>query len=147
MLPDKQIKKSKTFHYGLAAFCVLFIFYESYRTGTSLFNSITSIPGMIALLVLVYSFYKRFFGKGKIILTATKFKVAGYRWAGWDELVYIYPYSEESSENGPLYFIKFMLTDGSESIIRYEDLELDYADIAALINQYKNAYLKELSKQ
>ena len=147
MLPDKHIKKSRTFHYGLAIFCALFIFAESYRTGQSFGDTIISTQGIIALLVLAYSLYKRFFGKGKIILTATKFKVADYSWAGWDELVYIYPYSEESSENGISYFIKFMLTENRELIIRYEDLEMDFADIAASVNEYKTDYLREFSQQ
>lgn len=102
-----------------------------------LFIKDTSMPGIIALLVLGYSLYQRFFGRRKIILTATKFKVAGYKWKGWDELVYIYPYTGEDAENGPRYFIKFMLTGGSELILRYRDIEIDYPEIAALVTSTK----------
>jgi len=96
--------------------------------------------GILAFAAILYSLYKIFFGTGKIILAETQFKVQGHSWTNWEDLISIYPFVEQDSENGVQNYIRFRLTDGTDLSVRSEYLEMTFEEIAELVNQYKTNY-------
>lgn len=132
-----HIRTTKRTYYGAIVLSFLFILFESYRNNKSLFETISSTIGIITIAVVVYSLYKIFFGKGKIILTQSEFKVQGYSWTNWDDLISVYPLVEQDSENGPKNYIHFRLKDGKDLSVRSEYLEMTFEQVSELVNQYK----------
>jgi hypothetical protein len=137
-----HIKTSKRTYYGAIILSVLVFLFETYRTNKSLSETASSTIGIIAFAVILYSFYKIFFGKGKIILTESEFKVQGHSWTNWDDLISVYPFVEQDSENGSQNYIRFRLSDGTDFSVRSEYLEMSFEEIAELVNQYKTNYQK-----
>jgi hypothetical protein len=135
-----HIRTTKKNYFGVIILYVLFILSENSSNGKSLSQVLSSTLGIIASTVVLYALYKIFFGKGKIILTESAFKVQGYNWITWDELTSIYPFIEQDSENGERHFINFRLIDGSDISVRSENLVMTFGQIAALVNQYKMKY-------
>ena len=141
MTNTTHIRTSNKTYYGTIILCLLFICYESAANDQSLFKTISNISGIIAVIIL-FSFYKIVFGKGKIILSESEFKVQGYQWTNWNELTGIHSVVEQDTENGEQYYIKFRLSDGSDISVRSEHLEMSFDQIAELVNQYRTNYAK-----
>jgi hypothetical protein len=136
-----HIRTTKKTYWGAIILSILFILFESYRNNKSLSDTATSTIGLIAIAIVLYSLYKIFYGKGKIILTESEFKVRGYNWTNWKDLTSVYPFVEQDSENGPQNYIRFRLNDGTDQSVRSEYLEMDFEEIAELVSQYKTDYL------
>lgn len=136
-----HIRTTKKTYWGAIILSILFILFESYRNNKSLPDTATSTTGLIAIAVVLYSLYKIFFGKGKIILTESEFKVSGYNWTNWEDLNSVYPFVEQDSENGSKNYIHFRLTDGTDQSLRSEYLEMTFEEIAELVNKHKTNYL------
>ena len=135
-----HIRTTKKTYYGAIVLSFLFILFESYRNNKSLLETISSTIGIIAIAVVLYSLYKIFFGKGKIILTQSEFKVQGYSWTNWDDLISVYPFVEQDFENGPKNYIHFRLKDGTDLSVRSEYLEMTFEQVSELVTQYKTNY-------
>lgn len=135
-----HIRTTRKTYFGAIILSVLFVLFESYRSNKTMFETVTSTIGIIAIVVVLYSLYKILFGKGKIILTESEFKVQGYSWTNWDDLISLYPFVEQDSENGPKNYIHFRLKDGTDLSVRSEYLEMNFEQIAELVNQYKTDY-------
>lgn len=136
-----HIRTTKKTYWGAIILSILFILFVSYRNNKSLPDTATSTTGLIAIAVVLYSLYKIFFGKGKIILTESEFKVSGYNWTNWEDLNSVYPFVEQDSENGSKNYIHFRLTDGTDQSLRSEYLEMTFEEIAELVNKHKTNYL------
>jgi amino acid permease len=135
-----HIRSSNKVYYGAIILCILFILYESFANNRALAETATSALGLIAIAAVLYSLYKIFLGKGKIILSESEFKIQGYNWTNWDDLSSLYPFAEQDSENGERHFIKFRLKDGTDLSVRSEYLEMTFEQIAELVNQYRANY-------
>ena len=135
-----HIRTSKKTYYGVIIFAFLLILYESFNNNKTLSQTASSILGIIAVVAVLYSLYKIFFGKGKIILTESEFKVQGYACKNWNDLTSLFPFVEQDSENGPRQFIHFRLMDGTDLSVRSESLEMTFEEIAELVNKYKADY-------
>lgn len=135
-----HIRTTKKTYYGAIVLSILFILYDAYSNNKSLLETVSGTIGIIAIAVVLFSLYIIFFGKGKIILTESEFKVQGYKWTNWEELNSVYPFVEQDLENGPLHYIYFRLMDGTDLEVRSEYLEMTFEEIAELVNQYKTNY-------
>jgi hypothetical protein len=109
-----HIRTTKKTYYGVIILSFLVILNEVINNNKSLSDTASSTLGIIAIVVVLYSLYKIFFGKSKIILTESEFKVRGYNWTNWEDLTSVYPFVEQDSENGPQNYIHFRLTDGTD---------------------------------
>lgn len=136
-----HIRTTKKTYWGATIVSTLLFLFESYRNNKSLSETATSTIGLIAIAVVLYSLYKILFGKGKIILTESEFKIRGYNWTNWEDLTSVYPFVEQNSENGSQNYIRFRLIDGTDQSVRSEYLEMNFEEIAALVKQYKTNYL------
>jgi hypothetical protein len=135
-----HIRNTRRTYFGAIILSILFVLFESYRSSKSILETVTSTIGIVAIALVLYSVYKIFLGKGKIILTESEFKVQGYSWTNWDDLISLYPFVEQDSENGSKNYIHFRLKDGTEYSVRSEYLEMTIEQIAELVNQYKTDY-------
>lgn len=135
-----HIRTTRRTYIGAIILSALFILSQYYITDKSLWETISGTPGMLAVAVVLYALYKIVFGKGKIIMTETEFKVRGYSWTNWNDLAAVYPFVEQDAENGSQHYIHFRLTDGSDQSLRSEYLDATFEEIAALVNQYKTDY-------
>ncbi|MFT3679920.1 MAG: hypothetical protein QM791_06585 [Ferruginibacter sp.] len=142
MLPAIHIKNSKRIYYGAIILSVLFFLHQNSTTNESLSETASGTTGVLSLVVILYSIYKIFFGKAKIIFTESGFKVRGHSWSSWDDLIAVYPLTEEDSENGSKYYIHFRLIHGVDISIRSEYLEMTFEQIAELVSRYKANYQK-----
>jgi hypothetical protein len=135
-----HIKTSKKSYYGAIILSILFILHQNFTNNEPFSVTASGTLGIIAIAVVLYSFYKIFFGKGKIILSQSEFKIHGYKWVNWDDLASIYPFVEQDSENDERHFIHFRLMDGTDFSVRSEYLEMSFEQIAELISQYRTNY-------
>ena len=135
-----HIRTTKKTYFGAIVLSILFVLFESYRSNKPMLETVTSTIGIIGIAVVLYSLYKILFGKGKIILTDSEFKVQGYSWTNWDDLISLYPFVEQDSENGPKNYIHFRLKNGTDLSVRSEYLEMTFEQIAELVTQYKTHY-------
>ena len=140
MYTTTHIRTTKKTYFGAIILSILFVLFESYRSSKSMLETVTSTIGIITIAVVLYSTYKIFFGKGKIILKESGFQVQGYSWTNWDDLISLYPFVEQDSENGPKHYIHFRLKDGTDLSVRSEYLEITFEQVVELVNQYKNDY-------
>jgi len=136
-----HIRTFKKVYYGAIILCILFTLDQSVINNQPLSKTVSGPPGIIAILVLLYSIYKIFFGKGKIILSASEFKLQGYNWTHWSDLGAVYPHVEHDLENGERNYIKFRLKDGTDLSIRSEYLEMDFEQISEIINKFRTNYI------
>ena len=135
-----HIRTTRRVYFGTIIFSILFVLFESYRSSKSILETVTSTIGIVAISIVLYSVYKIFLGKGKIILTDSEFKVKGYSWTNWDDLISLYPFVEQDPENGPKNYIYFRLKDGTDLSVRSEYLEMTFEQITELVNKYKTEY-------
>lgn len=140
-----HIRTTKKIYYGAIILSILVILFESYPNNKSLLETVSSTIGIIAIAAIIYCLYKIFFGKGKIILTHSEFKIQGYDWKNWEELISVYPFIEQDFENGPRNYIFFRLIDGTDLSVRSEYLEKTFEQIVELVNNYKTDYQKTKS--
>ena len=135
-----QVRTSRKTYYGVIILCILTILFISVLNNRPLPETIASTPGIIVATVALYSLYKIFFGKGKIILSETEFKIYGYNWTNWDDLTAVYPFVKHDSEDGEQHYINFRLTDGTDQSVRSEHLDMTFEQIAELVSQYRTNY-------
>lgn len=140
MESSTHIRTTRKTYYGAIVLSILFILYDVFGNNKSLSETASGTIGIIAIAVVLFSLYKILFGKGKIILTESEFKVQGYKWTNWDDLTSVYPFVEQDLENGPRHYIHFRLMDGTDISVRSEYLEMTFEQIAELVNQYKTSY-------
>lgn len=143
MQTTTHIRTSRMPYYGAIILVCLIIFESIVVDGNS--DNISGIPAIIIASVVVISLYKIFSRKGKIIFAETEFKVQGYNWTNWNELVAVYPFEEQDSENGTRSIIRFRLTDGTDLDVSSTWLEMSFEQIAELVNEYKSDYQNKLS--
>jgi hypothetical protein len=137
MTGTTHIRTLKKTHYGIIILCTLFVLSQSATRHQSLLETVSGTFGLVAVAVTLYSFYHIFFGKGKITLTASQFKVRGYDWTNWEELISVYPFTEQDMESGDRDYIRFRLRDGTDLSLRSEDLEMSFEEIADLVSLYR----------
>jgi hypothetical protein len=135
-----HIRTTKRTYYGAVVLSILFVLYDVFGNNKSLSEAASGSIGIIAIAVVLFSLYKIFLGKGKIILTESEFKVQGYKWTNWEDLNSVYPFVEQDLENGQRHYIHFRLMDGTDLSVRSEYLEMTSEEIAELVNQYKTNY-------
>ena len=136
-LPKLYVNSKRTEYIGISVICVLAFVNEMYSKNRTFYSALTSTIGGVVLLVFVFSLYKIFFGRHKIIFQETEFKIQGYDWVGWNELVGVYPFDELDSENGTRSFIRFRLIDGTDLSVRSENLELSFEQLSNLVDKYR----------
>jgi hypothetical protein len=136
-----HIRTSRRFYYGAIVMSILVFLQQCVTNNQTLTKTISGTIGILACIVVIYSLYKIFSGKGAIILSDSGFKIRGYDWKGWDELVSVYPYVENDFENGSKNYIKFRLKDGTDLSVRSEYLEMTFEEIATLVNKYRGSCL------
>jgi hypothetical protein len=140
MTKTTHIRTSKKIYYAAIVLCILFVLSESIINRQSLFKVVSGTSGIAVLVIIFYSLYKIFFAKGKIKLTDSQFKLQGHSRTSWNDLVSVYPFTEQDFENGEQHFINFRLTDGTDHSVRSEYLEMNFEQIAELVSQHKNKY-------
>lgn len=135
-----HIKSTTKVYYGAIILSLLCIVFFSFKEGKSFYDILTGNIGIIGTAVILYSLCQIFWRRGKIILTASAFKVQGYGWTNWDDLATLYPTVEQDSENGEAHYINFKLVDGTLFTIRSESLEMNFEQIAELVSRYRTAH-------
>ena len=137
--PTIHIGRSSKFYWGIIIFCILFMLSEILQDGNFMSQIFRRLSGIIPIILILFAVYKLAIPKGEIIFTDSSFKVAGYDWKTWDELIAVYPFVESDSETDQ-HFIRFRLTDGTDLSIRSGKLSMSFEQIAELVNSYKHSY-------
>jgi hypothetical protein len=146
-LPKLYINSKRAQYIGVSILCIFIFVREMSSEKRTFYNAITSTLGVIVILILLYSLYKIFFGRHIIIFKESEFKIQGYDWVSWNELVGVYPFDETDFENGTQSYLRFRLKDGRDLSIRSENLEMNFEQVAYLVNKYRDNFQRILSKE
>jgi len=146
-LPKLYINSKRAQYIGVSILCIFIFVREMSSEKRTFYNAITSTLSVIVILILLYSLYKIFFGRHVIIFKESEFKIRGYDWVSWNELVGVYPFDETDFENGTQSYLRFRLKDGRDLSIRSENLEMNFEQVAYLVNKYRDNFQRIHSKE